>query len=281
MQNLPLKKCYRMQTSKLKIHIHYLSHHRKDCPDCKLSDEYTLFKLKKEDQSGESQQLIDEKIEKLGNQAQKLVDNLRRMKLELEYESFAKTGKQLFQEHAVLLKDKELFVDANKLQMNDIDIYFKIPVDQRRLTQAGQVNDDIIHNLIKVQNLKSHVARLNHDDLENRVGDSSLKDETAEILKKKILAQYKLLYLAKKQQLKGMTEEDKFKESQEEEISLDDEAFSENIADNLDELRRKQREARLEFEKEKALEAKQKEDELKSQQAIKGQKGSKKKKAKK
>ncbi|CAD8058497.1 unnamed protein product [Paramecium primaurelia] len=244
-------------------------------------DEYTLVKLKHEDQSEEAQKIIDEKIDKLSNQAQKLVENLRVMKLELEYQSFAKTGKQLFQEHAVLLRDKELFVDANKLQMNDIDIYFKIPVDQRRLTQAGQVNDDIIHNLIKVQNLKSHVARLNHDDLENRVSDSSLKDETAEILKKKILAQFKLLHLAKKEQLKGKTEEDQILESKEDDFSIDDEAFNDNISDNLEELQKRQREARLEFEKEKALEAKQKEDELKSQQAIKGQKGSKKKKAKK
>ncbi|CAD8070204.1 unnamed protein product [Paramecium sonneborni] len=244
-------------------------------------DEFTLVKLKNEDQSQEAQKLIDEKIDKLDNQAKNIVDNLRKLKLELEYQSFAKTGKQLFKEHAVLLQDKELFVDANKLQMNEIDIYFKVPVDQRRLTQAGQVNDDIIHNLIKVQNLKSHIARLNHDDLDNRVSDSSLKDETAEILKQKILAQFKLMNLAKKEKLKGQTEESQILESEKEDFSLDEENFLENFVDNLDELRQRQKEARLEFEKQKALEAKQEEDELKSQQAVKGQKGTKKKKDKK
>lgn len=42
-----------------------------------------------------------------------MVDNLRKLKVKLEYESVAKAGEQLFEEHSILLEDINEFTKAN------------------------------------------------------------------------------------------------------------------------------------------------------------------------
>jgi hypothetical protein len=42
-----------------------------------------------------------------------MVENLRKLKIKLEYESIAKAGEQLFEEHSILLEDVGEFTKAN------------------------------------------------------------------------------------------------------------------------------------------------------------------------
>lgn len=59
----------------------------------------------------------------------------------------------MFQEHAELAEDREQFSNATSINLNRLNQYFQLPFEERRLTSAAQVNDDIIHNLIRVYGL--------------------------------------------------------------------------------------------------------------------------------
>ncbi|KAM3132765.1 hypothetical protein pb186bvf_015070 [Paramecium bursaria] len=190
----------------------------------------------------------------------KLIDKLREVKLNLESKSVSKAGELLFQEHKDLLEDRQTLKRLGTTTVEKVLSYFRIPVEQRRLTSAAQQNDDIITNLIKVKSLPTDVSKLGSDGIVNKITEQDLIDD-------------KLLVSKINQQLK-LTKYSNLTNFQDNEQELDDEEIEERMEKDMVVIRELSEETRQRL----AEEEKQQEIERKNIEANMKTKNSRKKK---